>query len=598
MRQHFCTSALTLARAEAKALTAMDSLRGMMASSCHVVRGGQERVMEPALLVPGDIVRLRLGERVPADVRVLLSRDLKTEQSSITGESDAVAANLDAISEEPLRAGNLLFASSLVVSGEGTALVTRTGKGTLVAGISLLAAGTTVPQRTILQKELDRVVRLMVLAAVLCAALFLAIGLGRREPVGSVIANGVIIAIVVNVQQGLPATLGSCLAVASRRLAASNVLVRRADVVETLGAVTVICSDKTGTLTQNKLSLESVWVAGAAVPASALAQELRATLATPSMDWANAPVAARLLAASALCNTATFGDDPEDSPPHTALELGEPDASKDAAAADAAHVDPVSSLVRTASEAVMPLFRAFSFTPAPPAPTPRGMHGSPLDVALLTYAASVTDVRRLRAGLPPIFVVPFNSAEKWAGVIVPFPGGGGATGPQHLALIKGGPELILARCSSYARPDGTTAPIDDAFRAACAAALATFGGRGERVVGAACSVLPGRPAAEYEADKDAFPLNGHTFLGLLSMADPPRPAVPAAVATLRRAGVRVSVSALWISQLACACLPACAIAGDDDHGRPCADSRVHRAPDGHPDAADARGGCRHAGRAA
>jgi P-type E1-E2 ATPase len=69
-RQHFCTSALTLTRAEAKALTAMDSLRGVMASSCHVVRGGQERVMEPALLVPGDIVRLRLGERVPADVRV------------------------------------------------------------------------------------------------------------------------------------------------------------------------------------------------------------------------------------------------------------------------------------------------------------------------------------------------------------------------------------------------------------------------------------------------------------------------------------------------------------------------------------------------
>ena len=517
----------------------MDALRGMMASSCHVVRGGQERVMEPALLVPGDVVRLRLGERVPADARVLLSRDLKTEQSSITGESDAVAANLDAISEEPLRAGNLLFASSLVVSGEGTAVVTRTGKGTLVAGISLLAAGTAVPQRTILQKELDRVVRLMVLAAILCAALFLAIGLGRREPVGSVIANGLIIAIVVNVQQGLPATLGSCLAVASRRLAASNVLVRRADVVETLGAVTVICSDKTGTLTLNKLSLESAWVAGAAVPASALAQELRATLARPSIDWAKAPVAARLLAASALCNTATFGDDPEtDSPPHTALELGEPDASKDAAEA----VDPVSSLVRTASEAVMPLFRAFSFTPAPPAPTPKGMHGSPLDVALLTYAASVTDVRRLRAGLPPLFVIPFNSADKWAGVIVPFPGAGGAAGPQHLALIKGGPELILARCSSYARPDGTTAPMDDAFRAACAAALDTFGGRGERVVGAACSVLPGRPAAEYEADKGAFPLNGHTFLGLLSMADPPRPAVPAAVATLRRAGVRVRIA--------------------------------------------------------
>lgn len=227
-----------------KTAKAMDALQGMMAKSCTVVRSGEERSIDPALLVPGDIVRLRLGERVPADIRVVLTRDLKTEQSSITGEPDAVPATVAHQSTDPLQANNLLFASSLIVSGEGAGVVYRTGSTTMIASISALANSAAAPQQTLLQREIMRLVRFMVAAAIVVALFFLAIGLGRKEPISSIIANGIIVALVVNVQQGLPATLNSCLSIAARRMASFNVLVRRTEIVETLGAVTVIASDK------------------------------------------------------------------------------------------------------------------------------------------------------------------------------------------------------------------------------------------------------------------------------------------------------------------------------------------------------------------
>jgi magnesium-transporting ATPase (P-type) len=209
--------------------------------------------------VPGDVVRLCLGDRVPADLRIIATSDLKTECSSLTGEPDAISATVLAAHEAPLEARNIVFASSLVMNGEGYGVVTKTGDATMIGSIATLAAGSGRVEETLLEKEIHRFVNFIAIIAVVTAFVFFGIGMGRGRPFISTFINGFIVVLVANVPEGLPATVTSCLSITAKRMASHNVMIKRTNIIESLGSATVIASDKTGTLTQNRMTVENMW---------------------------------------------------------------------------------------------------------------------------------------------------------------------------------------------------------------------------------------------------------------------------------------------------------------------------------------------------
>jgi sodium/potassium-transporting ATPase subunit alpha len=225
-------------------------IHGMLAAQSLVVRDGVERRIAASCLVPGDVVRLALGDRVPADLRVIVSDDMRTDKSGITGESTpvkALAPDPDPPGTLALNAHALVFNSSLVVAGEGTGVVTRTGNETMIGSIAALAGGTAGTGATLLQREVKRFVLFIAALAIATGVTLFIIGLSRaaaihhgqipRDAFLNALVNGLVLMIVANTPEGLPATVTSCLAITAKRMAQRHVVIKRLDIVETLGSV-------------------------------------------------------------------------------------------------------------------------------------------------------------------------------------------------------------------------------------------------------------------------------------------------------------------------------------------------------------------------
>ncbi|MEW5296912.1 MAG: hypothetical protein WDW36_000158 [Sanguina aurantia] len=237
----------------------MASLKSMMPSRCSVFRDGAEIKVDAVDLVPGDLVRLGIGDKVPADIRIISTSDLKVECSSLTGESDLIPAVVDRENDLPAEARNIVFMSSLAMSGEAYGVVVRTGDHTFIGAISSLATDTHM-ERSTLQVEVHRLVWFIGCVSFASAISFFVIGVARKMDPLQAFVNGFILVIVANVPEGLPATVTTCLTLTAQRLKEKHVLIKRTDIVENLGCASVIASDKTGTLTQNKMSVEHMWV--------------------------------------------------------------------------------------------------------------------------------------------------------------------------------------------------------------------------------------------------------------------------------------------------------------------------------------------------
>ena len=241
---------------ESKAEKALDALKNMSAPHARVVRDGQEQVVDAAGLVPGDIIRLEAGDFIPADARLLKSVSLKSEESALTGESVPSEKDAGALVEEKAGVGdrdNMVFSGCSVTYGTATAVVTGTGMDTEMGKIAGLLEGEKETQTPLQQKlaQLGKYLGFVALGA--CAVIF-AVGLLNGIPVLEIFMTSLSLA-VSDIPEGLPAIVTIVLAIGVQRMVKKNALIRRLPAVETLGSASVICSDKTGTLTQNRINL-------------------------------------------------------------------------------------------------------------------------------------------------------------------------------------------------------------------------------------------------------------------------------------------------------------------------------------------------------
>jgi Ca2+-transporting ATPase len=248
---------------EYRASRALEALRQMAAPVARVLRDGQEVVVPARELVPGDVVALRAGDRVPADARVIHAVNLAVDEAALTGESAAVAKTVKPLDDAHLSLGdrvNLVYAGTMVVHGRGQVIAVSTGMSTEFGRIARMVESVQA-SRTPLQENLDRLGATLGKAALVVVALVVAIGLGRGLPVIEMFLFGIALAVAV-VPEALPAVVTISLAIGVRRMVKRNALVRRLPIVETLGSTSVICSDKTGTLTRNEMTVRHVHAGG------------------------------------------------------------------------------------------------------------------------------------------------------------------------------------------------------------------------------------------------------------------------------------------------------------------------------------------------
>ncbi len=463
---------------EYRAEKAMAALKQMASPVVRVRRDGVLREIPARELVPGDLVRLETGNVVPADLRLTETVNLGLMEAALTGESAAVDKQTDALGYARLPLGdrrNLAFMGTLVARGRGEGIVVATGMDTelgKIAGmIQDMSAG-----RTPLQRKLAQVGKHLSIAGLGAALLLLAIGLARGNPFGETILTAVSLLVAV-VPEGLPAVITATLALGGRRMLKRQALIRKLPAVETLGSVTVICSDKTGTLTENRMTVTELHTLNRA----AILPDEPTAPAHPAP--ADEPELAPLLLCAALCNDAHLVHE----------ESGKP---------------------------------------------PRAI-GDPTETALLVAAERFgIATQSLGEELPRLAEYPFDSGRKrmttlHAGDAGDYPLPACMAAPV-LAAVKGSPDGIV-KLAAHVVDGGRIVPLADAMRQRILAENERLGDAGIRVLGFAFRLLDTPPPHRAHAPEIESDL---VFCGLIGMLDPPRAAVRAAIATSHAAGIR------------------------------------------------------------
>jgi Ca2+-transporting ATPase len=473
---------------EYRAERAMAALQQIAVPAVRVRRDGALREIPARELVPGDVVLLEAGNTVPADLRLVEAAHLRIQEAALTGESEPIEKTVEAIPEAGLPLGdrrNMAYLGTAVTYGRGRAVVVATGMNTELGRIATLIQEV-APERTPLQRRLDQLAKALAAAGGLAAVLVALVGWLSGEPLVDMFLTAVSVAVAV-VPEGLPAVVTITLALGAQRMLRRNALIRKLPAVETLGAVTVICSDKTGTLTENRMTVTVVDAAGERLDLMETLRRQRPSVTTDecriSAGW-DVPLPIRLtLAAGALCNDAVLKPD---AGPGCFSAIGDP--TEGALLVAAARSGMFPDRLQTAAPRVAE---------------------APFD----SNRKRMTTVHRLADGLPDA-LLPFK-------------------GTQHVAFTKGAADGLLARATRVwtgERPE----PLSDALQSRIRAAGDELARAGMRVLGIACRLLEA-PAASADADLLERDL---TFLGLIGLMDPPRAAVRPAVDTCKAAGIR------------------------------------------------------------
>ncbi len=464
---------------EYRAQRAIAALRRMSSPTVKAVRDGQLKELSAHELVPGDVVRLETGSVVPADCRIVESVNLRIQEAALTGESEPiekVAAALD-LADLPLGdRRNMGYMGTFVTYGRGEALVVETGMRTELGKIATMIQSVE-HEPTPLQKRLDRLGKTLAVIALVVAAAVALIGLlveGKTWAEVLIIAIAIAVAIV---PEGLPAVQTFALAIGAQRMVKRNALIRKLPAVETLGSVTVICSDKTGTLTQNRMTVTALATMEGRIDLDSADRSCAMPPQRPSLP--------ALVTGAALCSDATLDGNGESG-------VGDP---TEVALVVAAHRY---GLGRIDLEAHLPRVAEVPFD---------------------SDRKLMSTVHRL----------PFDSGLPAAVAGMD----GGIDGRPFVAFTKGAADHLLAACDRVL-DSGQVRPVTDADRAAIREANSGMACQGIRVLGVGFRGLAAAPD-----DQDPGKVERDlVFLGLVGMIDPPRPEARVAVARCRTAGIR------------------------------------------------------------
>ncbi|KAG6576285.1 Sodium/potassium-transporting ATPase subunit alpha [Phytophthora cinnamomi] len=508
----------------AKSSNLMESFKQMMPTVTTVIREGKSQKIEASQLVRGDIILLKGGDKVPADIRVLEgSDDFAVDNSCLTGEPEPLKRIPDCTDDNPLETKNLCFFGTFIPQGSGKGVVVRIGDKTVMGRIAKLAT-TTGQNMTPIAREINHFVHIIAIVAVVIGVIFFIIGIFLKTDYVSnvVFMIGIIVA---NVPEGLLATVTVCLSLAANRMAHKSVLVKNLEGVETLGSTSCICSDKTGTLTQNVMTVAHVVYDNKIFDAECSI--------TPVGNYdLNSPSFKALQRCATLCNNAVFD---EDSKYEKAVG---PDGLS-----TRGKRKPFKETVPMGNGATMEKVAWETI-------------GDASESAMIKFCHDKKDIIEYREENAKIKEIPFNSKNKYQ---LSLHKQDNDDSKPILMVMKGAPERISARCGMVLI-GGEEVEMTPERLAEVEAAQLALSKKGMRVLGFAQKILnpnvypahyefstdnPNFPLGEKEVDYEATPKPDPKveeplcFIGLMALIDPPRPEVPIAVAKCKTAGIRV-----------------------------------------------------------
>jgi Ca2+-transporting ATPase len=475
---------------EYRAEKAIAALKKLAVPGVRVLRDGHPVNISARDLVPGDLVVLEAGNVVPADVRLVVAVNLRIQESALTGESEPVEKQVASLATADLPLGdrrNMGYLGTLVTYGRGQAIVVETGMQTELGRIATLIQSVKA-EVTPLQQRLDAVGKLLAAGGLAVAVLILFLGVRDGESPEDMVLTAISVAVAV-IPEGLPAVLTFTLALGAQRMLKRHALIRKLPAVETLGSVTTICTDKTGTLTENRMTVTVIDVAGERLVIDETLRSGRPSL--EDADQAAAPAVlgstpiGLVLVGGVLCNDATLTRQPEG---NRVVALGDP------------------------------------------------TEGALLIAAL---RAGLTK-EALSAAMPRVGELPFDSDRKRMTTVHPRP----AATPGHAALsalealdtpyvafTKGAVDGLL-ESTTHIWTNGRAEPKSSDWTRRILAANAGLAGNGMRVLGVAFRAVPA-PTATSDTER------GLTFVGMVGIIDPPRPEVKDAVAHCVSASIRL-----------------------------------------------------------
>lgn len=460
---------------ERKASNIMDSFKNLVPDQANVLRDGKLQTINARDVVVGDVIQVKGGDRIPADIRVIEAAGMKVDNSSLTGESEPQARTPEYTHENPLETKNIAFFSTNCNEGSATGVIILCGDNTVMGRIATLASGLDTGDSPI-AKEIEHFIHIITGVAVFLGVTFFGLSflLGYDFISAVVFLIGIIVA---NVPEGLLATVTVCLTLTAKRMAKKNCLVKNLEAVETLGSTSTICSDKTGTLTQNRMTVAHMWFDNVICNVDTTENQTGETGDLSSPTWDS------LSKVAVLCNRATF----------------------------------------RAGQDSVPILK-------------RDCIGDASESGILKMTETLLNgqTMSIRNQFAKVHEIPFNSTNKYQVSIHKM-------NDHHRLVMKGAPERILDRCDKILL-NGKEVELTAERKQQFETAYETLGGLGERVLGFCHSDLDAAQypfGYEFDTERENFPLTGLTFVGLISMIDPPRAAVPDAVNKCRSAGIKV-----------------------------------------------------------
>ncbi len=470
---------------EFRAERSLRALRELSAPTAKVIRDGAILQVEARELVPGDMIVLESGDRIPADIRMLESNNFYVEESALTGESVPVSKHCEQLEDEEIPLGdqrNMGFMGTMVTRGTGKGLVVRTGMNTEMGKIADLIQSTETMQ-TPLQHRLEQLGKMLIGLAVVLTILVVAAGILHGQPVYGMFLAGVSLAVAA-IPEGLPAIVTIALALGVQRMIRRKAIVRKLPSVETLGCASVICSDKTGTLTQNKMTVTHLWAGNALFEVTGTGYEPKGEILGQGkpVDTRKDQTLKRFLQISVLCNNASLQEEEQ-----------EQRRKKQKEAPDMQWV----------------------------------IKGDPTEGALIVLGAKTGFGKAQMNGLyPRIKEYPFDSERKRMSVLVKHQGG-------HLVCTKGAPDMLLQNCA-YILWDDKIVPFTETLKRKVMSANEAMAKNALRVLAVAYREL--KPDDGFENEDEVE--RGLVFVGLAGMIDPPRREVREAIYTCKKAGIK------------------------------------------------------------